>query len=144
MYCILLQQCQSYVGVNGMHLCRQPIPVHIDILFQREECLLKFICYIPYCIQSVHNFLGRPCKSTSCYASLCQSLTTQWLLLLSSQLYWCITNYHITLKMAACFNHISHHQAINCYKNVNLKNTKEPSVQKLLMYDDTSIVCVCA
>lgn len=124
MYCILLQQSPSYVGVNELHLCRQLIPVHIDILFQREECLLKFICYIPYCIQSVHNFLNRPCMSTSCYASLCQSLTAQWLLLLSSQLYRSWTDYSIALRMATCFIHTNHHKAINCYKNVNLKILK--------------------
>ena len=85
MHCILLQQCQSYARVHVFHLCRQLIPVRI--LFQREECLLKFICYTPYCIQPIHDFLNRPFMSTSCYASLCQSLTTQWLLLLSSQLH---------------------------------------------------------
>ena len=41
MYCILLQQCPSYVGVNEQHLCRQLIPVYIDILFQKEKMLIK-------------------------------------------------------------------------------------------------------
>jgi hypothetical protein len=143
MYCILLQQSPSYVGVNELHLCRQLTPVHIDILFQREECLLKFISYIPYCIQSVHNFLNRPCMSTSCYASLCQSLTTQWLLLLSPQLYWSLTNYSITLRMATCFNHTSHHQAINCYKNVNLKILRAECTEVIDVWWDLNCVCVC-
>jgi hypothetical protein len=143
MYCIL-QQSPSYVGVNELHLCRQLIPVHIDILFQREECLLKFICYIPYCIQSVYDFLNRPCMSTLSYASLCQSLATQWKLLLSSQLYWSLTNYSITSRMATCFNHTSHHKAINCYKNVNLKILKSWVYRSYwCMMRSQLCVCVC-
>jgi hypothetical protein len=138
MYCILLQLCGCKWAASAWQL----IPVYTVTLFQRKECLLKFICYIPYCIQLVHDFLSRPCMSTSCHASLCQSLTIQWLLLLSSQLYRSLTNYSITLRMTKCFSHTSHHQTINCYKNVNLKILKS-WVCRSYWYMMRSQLCVC-
>ena len=46
-----------------------------------------------------------------------------------------LTSYSVTLRKATCFNHISHHQAIDCCKNVDLKVQKGLSLHKISPYD---------